>query len=53
MRLDTYQGMKTLQDRRVRPLVIAIALKRGVLTAFWRAFVRHEPVGVDGDRAAH
>ena len=52
MRLDTYQGMKTAQDRLVRHLVIAVALKLVVLTGLWWAFVRDERVGVDADRAA-
>jgi hypothetical protein len=52
MRLDTYQGMKPPQDRLVRHLVIAVALKLAVLTGLWSAFVRDERVGVDADRAA-
>lgn len=52
MRLDTYQGMKAAQDRLVRHLVIAVALKLVVLTGLWSAFVRDERVGIDADRAA-
>ncbi len=52
MGLDTYPGMKAAQDRLVRHLVIAVALKLAVLTALWWAFVRDERVGVDVDRAA-
>jgi len=52
MRLDTYQGMNAAQDRLVRHLVIAVALKLVVLTGLWWAFVRDERVGVDADRAA-
>jgi hypothetical protein len=52
MGLDTYQGMKATQDRLVRHLVIAVALKLVVLTGLWSAFVRDERVGVDADRAA-
>jgi hypothetical protein len=44
--------MKTAQDRLVRHLVIAVALKLVVLTGLWWAFVRDERVGVDADRAA-
>jgi hypothetical protein len=50
--LDTTWGMKTAQDRLVRHLVIAVALKLMVLTGLWWAFVRDERVGVDVDRAA-
>jgi hypothetical protein len=52
MHLDTYQGMKATQDRLVRHLVIAVALKLVVLTGLWWAFVRDERLGVDADRAA-
>jgi hypothetical protein len=52
MCLDTYQGMKAAQDRLVRHLVIAVALKLVVLTGLWWAFVRDERVGVDAERAA-
>lgn len=52
MHLDTHQGMKASQDRLVRHLVIAVALKLVVLTGLWWAFVRDERVGVDADRAA-
>jgi hypothetical protein len=52
MGLDTYQGMKAAQDRLVRHLVIAVALKLVVLTGLWWAFVRDERVGVNADRAA-
>ena len=44
--------MKAAQDRLVRHLVIAFALKLVVLTGLWSAFVRDERVGVDADRAA-
>ena len=44
--------MKAAQDRLVRHLAIAVALKLVVLTAIWWAFVRDERVGVDVDRAA-
>lgn len=44
--------MKAAQDRLVRHLAIAVALKLAVLTALWWAFVRDERVGVDVDRAA-
>ena len=44
--------MKATQDRLVRHLAIAVALKLVVLTAIWWAFVRDERVGVDVDRAA-
>jgi len=52
MHLDTYQGMKATQDRLVRHLVIAVALKLVVLTGLWWAFVRDERLGVDADLAA-
>jgi hypothetical protein len=52
MGLDNDQGMKAAQDRLVRHLVIAVALKLVVLTGLWAAFVRNERVGVDADRAA-
>lgn len=48
--------MKAAQDRLVRHLAIAVALKLVVLTALWWAFVRDERVGVDVDvdrAAAH
>ncbi len=44
--------MKAAQDRLVRHLVIAVALKLVVLIGLWSAFVRDERVGVDADRAA-
>ena len=44
--------MKAAQDRLVRHLAIAVALKLVVLTALWWAFVREERVGIDVDRAA-
>jgi len=52
MRLDTCQGMKTLPDRLVRHLVIAVALKLAVLFALWWAFVRDDRVSVDAERTA-
>jgi len=52
MRLDNCQGMKAAQDRLVRHLAIAIALKLVVLTGLWWAFVRDERVGVDAERTA-
>lgn len=44
--------MNAAQDRLVRHLVIAVALKLAVLIGLWSAFVRDERVGVDADRAA-
>lgn len=50
--LDTYLGMKAVQDHLVRHLVIAVALKLAVLAGLWWAFVRDERVVVDVERAA-
>jgi hypothetical protein len=44
--------MKPAQDRLVRHLAFAIALKLVVLTALWWAFVRDERVSVDVERTA-
>ena len=44
--------MKAAQDRLVRHLALAVAMKLVVLTVLWWAFVRDERVGVDVDRAA-
>lgn len=44
--------MKATQDRLVRHLAIAIALKLVVLFWLWWAFVRDERVSVNVDRAA-
>lgn len=44
--------MNAAQDRLVRHLAAAVALKLVVLTVLWWAFVRDERVGVDDDRAA-
>jgi hypothetical protein len=52
MGLDTYQAMKTAQDRLVRHLAVAVALKLAVLCALWWFFIRGERVDVDVDRAA-
>lgn len=44
--------MSAPQDRLVRHLAIAIALKLVVLVGLWAAFVREERVSVDVDAAA-
>lgn len=44
--------MKAAQDRLIRHLFIAVALKLVVLTGLWWLFVRDDRVGVDADRAA-
>ncbi len=44
--------MKATQDRLIRHLFIAVALKLVVLTGLWWFFVRDDRVGVDADRAA-
>lgn len=44
--------MKARQDRLVRHLAIAIAVKLLVLTGIWWSFVRDERVGVDVEKAA-
>jgi|GEM_PF-6911687 len=50
--LDLSQGMKAPQDRLVRHLAIAIAVKLVVLTGIWWSFVRDERVGVDVEKAS-
>lgn len=47
MRLDTHHGMKAAQDRLVRHLAIAVALKLAVLTGLWWAFVRDDQHSAD------
>jgi hypothetical protein len=47
-----YIAMKAAQDRLVRHLVTAVAVKLVVLTVLWWAFVRDDRIDVDVERAA-
>ena len=50
--LDTWRGMESDNQRLVRHLAIAVALKLVVIAALWLAFVQDARVEVGAEQAA-